>query len=87
MGDEPADLLNYKLTHPGFPHQSTADQWFDESQFESYRKLGHHIGLAVFGGTLETASQRRQQAGDAQTGSILTWLCAVLRERQQGTPA
>jgi len=87
VGGEPADLLNYKLTNPGFPHQSTADQWFDESQFESYRKLGHHIGLAVFGGALETASQRRQQAGDEQTGSILTWLCAVLRERQEAAPA
>lgn len=87
VGGEPADLLNYKLTHPGFPHQSTTDQWFDESQFESYRKLGHHIGLAVFGGALETASQRRQQAGDDQTNSILTWLCAVLRERQDGAPA
>ncbi|MFP5465551.1 MAG: hypothetical protein ACLGHR_12375, partial [Gammaproteobacteria bacterium] len=87
VGGEPADLLNYKLTHPGFPHQSTTDQWFDESQFESYRKLGHHIGLAVFGGALETASQRRQQAGDDQTNSILTWLCAVLRERQEGAPA
>jgi len=26
-----------------FPHQSTGDQWFDESQFESYRALGYHI--------------------------------------------
>ncbi len=87
VGSEPADLLNYQLTHPDFPHQSTADQWFEESQFESYRKLGHHIGRAVFGTALETASQRRQQAGDEQTGSMLPWLCAVLRERQEGAPA
>jgi hypothetical protein len=26
-----------------FPHQSTADQWFSESQFESYRSLGFEI--------------------------------------------
>src|SRR6185369_1377802 len=26
-----------------FPHESTADQWFSESQFESYRVLGSHI--------------------------------------------
>jgi hypothetical protein len=36
----PRDVLAYRDTHPAFPHQSTADQWFDESQFESYRKLG-----------------------------------------------
>ena len=43
-GDEPQDMLEYYRRIPEFPHQSTADQWFDESQFESYRKLGMHIG-------------------------------------------
>lgn len=37
---DPTDVLAYKRTHDAFPHQSTADQWFDESQFESYRMLG-----------------------------------------------
>jgi hypothetical protein len=26
-----------------FPHQPTSDQWFTESQFESYRQLGYWI--------------------------------------------
>ena len=26
-----------------FPHESTADQWFSESQFESYRSLGSSL--------------------------------------------
>ncbi len=46
-GDEPADAVSYATEHPEFPHQSTADQWFGESQFESYRKLGEHIALSV----------------------------------------
>ena len=37
---EPADLLRYQIENPDFPHQSTADQFFDEAQWESYRKLG-----------------------------------------------
>jgi hypothetical protein len=37
---DPLDVLAYKRTHGAFPDQSTADQWFDESQFESYRMLG-----------------------------------------------
>jgi Patatin-like phospholipase len=41
-GDEPADVLNYERQHRDFPHESTADQWFSESQFESYRALGEH---------------------------------------------
>jgi hypothetical protein len=80
-GTEPADLLNYKATHPGFPHESTADQWFDESQFESYRKLGHHIAKAVFDAALIEATQRQQMAGES--GPILPWLCEILRERRE----
>jgi len=41
--DEPRDILNYKASYPDFPHQTTANQWFTESQFESYRQLGEHI--------------------------------------------
>lgn len=81
MGKEPADLLNYKSTHPSFPHQSTADQWFDESQFESYRKLGHHIGRTVFTAALEEASLRQQEAGELAQ-PVLPWLCEMLRKRQ-----
>jgi hypothetical protein len=47
-GDEPADLTNYHKCHPDFPHQSTAEQFFDEDQWESYRKLGAHIGTKLF---------------------------------------
>ncbi len=43
-GKELADVLNYRKTDPSFPHQGTVDQWFDETQFESYRSLGYHIG-------------------------------------------
>ncbi len=40
--DVPRDILAYRDTHSPFPYETTADQWFDESQFESYRKLGLH---------------------------------------------
>jgi hypothetical protein len=33
-------VIAYKRAHRDFPAQSTAQQWFDESQFESYRRLG-----------------------------------------------
>jgi hypothetical protein len=48
-GDEPADVLEYKDRQPAFPHHSTmGDQFFDESQFESYRKLGIHVVQTAF---------------------------------------
>ena len=42
------DVRQYKLENTDFPQQSTSDQWFDESQFESYRKLGELSGRAAF---------------------------------------
>ena len=47
-GNEPEDVLNYAAQNPGFPHQPTSDQWFDESQFESYRRLGCHVVEEIF---------------------------------------
>lgn len=49
-GDEPADILQYRQREPLFPHESTGDQFFDEAQWESYRRLGTHAtytGLRV----------------------------------------
>ena len=48
VGDEPPDITSYRATHPMFPQQTTADQFFDEAQWESYRKLGHFITERVF---------------------------------------
>ena len=39
-GTEPYDVTNYATASATFPHESTVDQWFDETQFESYRALG-----------------------------------------------
>ena len=41
-GVEPADVQNYARANPAFPHESTGDQMYSETQFESYRALGFH---------------------------------------------
>ncbi|MBZ5589904.1 MAG: hypothetical protein LAO05_15215 [Acidobacteriia bacterium] len=48
-GDESLDLLAYARGHPSFPQEGTADQFFDEAQWESYRRLGEHIADQVLG--------------------------------------
>lgn len=48
-GNEPEPILNYKREHPAFPHETTADQFFDDAQFESYRALGFHVAESAFG--------------------------------------
>lgn len=42
-GAEPPDIRQYAATHKTFPHESTANQFFNESQFESYRHLGAFV--------------------------------------------
>lgn len=48
IGEEPEDILAYQREDFSFPHQTTADQFFDEQQFESYRRLGEFIGEKIF---------------------------------------
>ena len=43
VGNLPIDVLNYSKTNAEFPNDTTADQWFSESQFESYRQLGRYL--------------------------------------------
>jgi hypothetical protein len=63
-GDEPEDVLNYRAAHSEFPHQTTGDQWFDESQFESYRRLGEHV---VLGALQEAHAESLSGEGVMQT--------------------
>jgi hypothetical protein len=48
LGDEREDVLDYHRQNPDFPQQTTADQFFDEAQWESYRRLGQHIAEKIF---------------------------------------
>ena len=48
--DRAPDLEWYVRQDPIFPNHSTADQFFDEAQFESYRALGYHIARSAFKG-------------------------------------
>ena len=48
----PADVRQYGSTHPAFPQEGTADQFFDEAQWESYRALGVAIGRRIASGAV-----------------------------------
>lgn len=64
LGDEPSDVMHYASSHPDFPQQPTGDQFFDEAQFESYRRLGMHSAHAALDGALErTFSGSRSNGG------------------------
>lgn len=55
-----ADLAQYRATRNAFPQEPTADQFYDEAQWESYRKLGLEIASKVFGG--EGANEAYREA-------------------------
>ena len=42
-----ADVRQYALENDAFPQQTTADQWYGEAQFESYRRLGMECARAA----------------------------------------
>lgn len=49
-GDEDPSVLAYKKECAAFPHESTADQFFSEQQFEAYRWLGYHVANKAVAG-------------------------------------
>jgi predicted acylesterase/phospholipase RssA len=59
----PADIKQYKWQAEEFPQQTTADQWFDEAQFESYRQLGETAAQMIFQGHDATREIREKVNG------------------------
>jgi hypothetical protein len=42
-GSESVEIQDFHRRFPSFPHDSTADQFFDPERFEMYRLLGHQL--------------------------------------------
>jgi hypothetical protein len=80
-GCEPTDVLNYARTTKAFPHESTADQFFSESQFESYRALGSYVIDRIF----KTPSPSPVVSGNGADGS-LDWFVEHAREYVEPSP-
>jgi hypothetical protein len=58
-GVEDAGIRAYATANPTFPDQSTIDQWFSESQFESYRSLGFEITDGILNDVLDRYDHRQ----------------------------
>src|SRR4051794_19584542 len=54
-----ADIMAYRAANPAFPHETTADQFFDEGQFEAYRELGYQTGQEFLARSREEAPGSR----------------------------
>lgn len=69
-GNERDYILDYRARHPAFPHETTADQFFNEAQFEAYRALGEHIGDDLF--REELIGKGAQPTLEAWFGSLVS---------------
>ena len=69
------DLLAYARRNPTFPQQSTADQFFDEAQWESYHRLGEDFGRSL------TPTWLRQLPGFEQTAACPTLVTPLRANR------
>ena len=78
-GNEGEFLRRYRLDEPTFPHHSTADQFFSETQFEAYRALGEHVGDKLF---LEPIVGDLGKQNDVD---IVDWLNRLERELLEPT--
>lgn len=56
--DACADVVQYQATHADFPQEPTADQFYDEAQWESYRKLGLELTKTIFGAGVDRSAYR-----------------------------
>lgn len=54
-GDENDYVRDYGRRNPSFPHETTADQFFSEEQFEAYRALGFHVAFDALKGKADIA--------------------------------
>lgn len=75
-GDESVDVRNFAAADPLFPHDSTANQFFDEARFESYRMLGFHTVISV------TSGERGIDSAEA----LCTLAKKVLEQRAAAAP-
>ena len=56
--DEGTAIMQYKETHPDFPHEATSNQFYAEDQFESYRCLGKAITAEALASIKEESKEK-----------------------------
>ena len=69
-----------------FPQQTTGDQWFDEAQFESYRRLGQLSAHRVFDDVTPISAERELTLYDVERIFEGVLRARNEKETDEGTP-
>ena len=85
-GGEQDYVKDYSSRFPDFPHQSTAEQFFNETQFEAYRALGEEIGARFCTAVVANSTSREeftelQSVATTQSGVQIAELWATTLAR------
>lgn len=65
-GDESVDLLQYRGQDDEFPHNTTADQLYNDVRVECYRQLGYHMGERVCQALFPKTTKNDLEIGDLE---------------------
>jgi hypothetical protein len=80
--NEPVDVRGYAGQSKKFPNETTADQFFTESQFESYRALGEHIVDEIQGFKPGDAPMTPTETFESFRRCVKDSLLSELRQKQ-----
>ena len=72
--DLPLSLFHYKSVNNDFPNQTTADQFFDENQFEAYRELGYQL-------TKQMVKEVSKDSENISLEELQTWLASCRQSK------
>ncbi len=75
-GNEKNYIHEYRSRNRSFPHETTADQFFNEDQFEAYRALGYHAAEDLFEKDLFGEKQLKEFKGAKHKSGV--WLRALV---------
>jgi len=84
-GDEWPDIRQYADTHEDFPQETTADQFFDENQFEAYRHLGYKVVAKMVKKVADILKRDRDDIRNVPIADIVDHLVTFSKKETDAT--
>lgn len=82
-GDEPADVLGRRSVDSRFPHDTTVNQFFNETQFEAYRALGEHMFDTLWAYHKKEAGKNFQSPKEAPKKGVTSFFDKLTLDREK----
>ncbi|WP_417387401.1 patatin-like phospholipase family protein [Gimesia sp.] len=87
---EPPAVQSFAIHSKDFPHETTADQFYDDDQFEAYRALGYHVASSMFDAFdtwykhQPTDNEKKpKKPGDPTVEDLMAWCKSVFEKTEE----